>query len=112
MAEYFKKYKSEQEEIRELLEESKKIEEAEKEWDLSDYDQYLADLYFFVGPYFHWSQEEFDNTSIDLVLYYRDKILETLENNTNDNPRSLPINYDHWSLILTMRKLFGGNKKR
>ena len=113
--EYFKSYKDNsspsKEDIRGFLEEAKKVDEFVKEWDLDPYEQYLCDLYMIVGKYFGWSQQEFDNTSVDKIMYYRDKIMESLENNCSDSPGSLPINYEHWALILTMKQLFGKKKR-
>lgn len=115
---YFKEYSKpgdspSKEEIKDFLEKSKKADEFIKEWDLSSYDQYLADLYMFVGGWFGWSQSEFDNTDINLVLYYRDRILEAIENNLDDNnKKALPVSSQHWALILTMRKVFGGKKNK
>ena len=114
---YFKEYSRpgdslSKEEISTFLEESKKVDGYIKEWELDEYDQYLADLYMFVGSAFHWSQEEFENTSIDLVLYYRDKLLESIEDNLSDKKKTLPVNWHHWALILTLSKVFGGKKKK
>ena len=112
--EFFKEYTSNttptKKEIKAFLEDAKKVDEYIKEWDLPAYDMYLADLYLFVGKFFNWSQDEFENTSIDYILYYRDKILESLENNCTDGGNGMPINYEHWALILTMKKLFGKQK--
>lgn len=106
------KRKSEQEEVNELLASSKKLEEEAKEWDLPEYEQYLADLYFFIGPSLGWSQQDFDNTSIDLVYYYRDRLLESIGRNAEDDPKAMPVNLTHWGLIFTMKRIFGSKKKR
>lgn len=101
------------EEVAKFLEEAKKADEFVKEWDLDDYSQYLADLYLFVGTYLNMSPAEFEETSIDLLYFWRDRIMQSLEENLDDdNKKTLPLNWHHWALILTMKKVFGGSKKK
>ena len=113
MVNYFQEYSTpgaspSKDEIRDFLKKSEEINKKVIEWDLDEYEKYLMDLYLFVGGYFHWSPTDFENMDINKVLYLRDKLLDSLEESLDDtNTKAMPINWNHWALLLTMRKVFG-----
>lgn len=99
--------------IAEFLEQAKEADKVEQEWELSDYDKYIADLYRFLAGFLHISRSDFEDMPIDEAYYHRDCIVKDIEKNLSDDKgKSMPISSEHWAFLLSLKSLFGGKKKR
>ena len=112
MSGFFEEYKKEERVTDAIPEEHLQFDtsEPEKEWELDPYEQYVLDLYDFVGRYYHMSPSEFKEQSIDDILYLRDKLIDKLRIPPDDKEAE-PIDYNHWGLLRTLAAVFPKKKR-